>query len=55
MNCEALITASGQNIERLLTFGSRGPRRPAQVALLQPPEQPLFYLDRRRLGSSAVM
>lgn len=27
VNCEALITASGQNIKRLLTFGSRGPRR----------------------------
>ena len=26
VNCEALITASGQNIKRLLTFGGRGPR-----------------------------
>lgn len=50
VNCETLITASGQNIKRLLTFGSRGPRRPAQVAVLQPPERPLFYLHRRRLG-----
>jgi hypothetical protein len=49
MNYEALITASGQKITRLLTFGSRGPRLP-KVAVLQPPERPLFYLDRRRLG-----
>jgi hypothetical protein len=48
VNCEALITASGQNIKRLLTFGSRGPRRPAQVAALRPPERPLFHPDRRR-------
>ena len=48
VNSETLITASGQNIKRLLTFGSRGPRRPAQVAVLQPPERPLFYFHRRR-------
>jgi hypothetical protein len=40
VNCEALLTASGQNIKRLLTFGSRGPRRPAQVTALRPPERP---------------
>jgi hypothetical protein len=28
-NCEALVTASGQNVKRLLEFGGRGPRRPA--------------------------
>ncbi len=50
VNCEALITASGQNVKRLLTFGSRGPRRPAQVAALRPPERPLLYLDRSRYG-----
>jgi transposase len=45
VNCEALITASGQNIKRLLTFVSRGPRRPAQVVALRPPERPLLYPD----------
>lgn len=48
VNCEILITASGQNIERLLTFGSRGPRRPAQVAALRAPERPPLRLDHRR-------
>jgi hypothetical protein len=48
VNCEALITATGQNIKRLLTFGSRGPRRPAQVVALRPPERPPFRLDHRR-------
>jgi hypothetical protein len=38
-NCEVLITASGQNIKRLLEFGGRGPRRPAQVAALRPPNK----------------
>ena len=28
-NAEALLLASGQNIKRLLAFGSRPPRRPA--------------------------
>jgi hypothetical protein len=27
VNCEALIVATGQNIKRLITFGSRGPRK----------------------------
>ncbi len=48
VNCEALITASGQNIKRLLAFGSRGPRRPAQVMALRPPERSLLYLGRRK-------
>ncbi len=51
VNCEVLITASGQNIKRLLTFGSRGPRRPAQVAALRPPERPPLRFDHR--GSTA--
>lgn len=51
VNCEALITASGQNIKRLLTFSSRGPRRPAQVTALRPSEQPSHRLDHR--GSAA--
>jgi hypothetical protein len=48
VNCEILITASGQNIKWLLTFGSRGPRRPAQVAALRAPERPPLRLDHRR-------
>src|SRR5215208_4053440 len=35
VNTEALMIASGQNVKRLLTFGTRGPRRPAQVAALR--------------------
>jgi hypothetical protein len=50
VNCEALIAGGGQNIKRLLTFGSRGPRRSAQAAALRPPERPLLYLGRRRYG-----
>jgi transposase len=37
VNAEALLIAAGQNIKRLLTFGYRGPRRPAQVAALRQP------------------
>lgn len=37
VNAEALLVAAGQNIKRLLTFGSRGPRKLAQVAALRPP------------------
>ena len=37
VNAEALLIASGQDIKRLLTFGHRGPRRPAQVAALRRP------------------
>jgi len=49
-NCEVLMTASGQNIKRLLEFGGRGPRRPAQVAALRPPARPPLHLDRQRHG-----
>lgn len=37
VNCEALIIATGQNVKRLLTFGSPGPRKLAQAAALRPP------------------
>ncbi len=37
VNVEALLIAAGQNTKRLLTFGRRGPRRPAQVAALRQP------------------
>ncbi len=48
VNCEVLITASGQNVKRLLAFGGRGPRRPAQVVALRPPERRLLHLDLRK-------
>ncbi|CAA9461777.1 MAG: hypothetical protein AVDCRST_MAG28-3393 [uncultured Rubrobacteraceae bacterium] len=35
VNAEALLIATGQNIKRLLTYGHRGPRWPAQVAALR--------------------
>src|SRR5215208_6486665 len=35
VNTEALLKAAGQNVKRLLAFGSRGPRRMAQVAALR--------------------
>jgi hypothetical protein len=37
VNVEALLIGVGQNIKRLLTFGGRSPRRPAQVAALRRP------------------
>lgn len=54
VNCEALITASGQNVKRLLTFGGRGPRRPAQVVALRPPKRPPLRLDHRRTVTTSV-
>jgi hypothetical protein len=38
VNSEALMIATGQNVKRLLAFGSRDPRKPAQVAALRRPE-----------------
>ena len=38
VNAEALMIASGQNVKRLLAFGSRSPRRPGQMAALRRPE-----------------
>jgi hypothetical protein len=35
VNIEALLVATGQNVKRLLTFGRKGPRRPAQVVTLR--------------------
>jgi hypothetical protein len=37
VNAEALLIAAGQNVKRLLAFGGKRPRRPAQVAALRPP------------------
>ena len=50
VNQEALMTAAGQNVKRLLTFGHRRPRRAAQVAVLQLPwraPRKLFQPPRR--------
>ena len=38
VNSEALMIASGQDVKRLLAFGSRDPRKPAQAAALRGPE-----------------
>jgi transposase len=40
VNTEALITATGQNIKRLLAFGGGGPKKLAQESALRPPERP---------------
>ncbi len=37
VNTEVLVTAAGQNAKRLLEFGPRRPRKPAQAAALRPP------------------
>jgi len=37
VNIEALLTAAGQNLKRLLTFGKRRPKAPAQAAALRSP------------------
>jgi hypothetical protein len=36
VNTEALMTATGQNIKRLLAFGGRGPEKLAQAVALRP-------------------
>jgi hypothetical protein len=38
VNTEALMTAAGQNVKRLLAFGTRRPKRPSQAAALRRPE-----------------
>jgi len=40
VNAEALMTAAGQNVKRLLAFVRRGPEKPAQAAALRPPARP---------------
>jgi len=40
VNSEALMTASGQNVKRLLAFGPRGQKKIALVAALRAPEKP---------------
>jgi hypothetical protein len=46
VNTEALITATGQNIKRLLSFGARGPRKLAQGAALRCPQLTPVRTDR---------
>jgi hypothetical protein len=49
VNAEALLIGAGQNIKRLLTYGHRGPKRPAQVAALrQPAPNPYEFCGVRR-------
>ncbi len=48
VNTEALMTATGQNIKRLLAFGGSAPKRLAQAAALRPPGRLLPDSARRR-------
>lgn len=48
VNAEVLLVAAGQNLKRLLLFGDRRPRNPAQLAALCPPAA--THLDSRRFG-----
>jgi hypothetical protein len=38
VNTEALMIVSGQNVKRLLEFGSRGPRKMVKTEALRSPE-----------------
>ncbi len=53
VNTEALLVASGQNVKRLVAFGSRGPRKPAQLAAVRRPEAggPRFHKVREHRKS----
>ena len=42
VNTEALLKAAGQNIKRLLAFGTRGPKGSEQVAALRQPAPNLY-------------
>jgi hypothetical protein len=48
VNAEALMTATGQNIKRLLAFGGRGPKKLAQAAALRPADHPRPDLAHRK-------
>ena len=57
VNSEPLMIASGQNVKRLVAFGSRPPRRVAQAAALRRPEggRPWFRgVRRHRAGCTWV-
>jgi transposase len=47
VNAEALMTATGQNIKRLLAFGHRGPKKSAPAVALRPPDRLLPDLAHR--------
>jgi hypothetical protein len=47
VNAETLMTATGQNIKRLLAFGHRGPRKSAPAVALRPPDRLLPDLAHR--------
>jgi hypothetical protein len=47
VNAEALMIASGQNVKRLVEFGSPSPKKTAVVAALRPPERPSTHPLRR--------
>jgi transposase len=48
VNIEALLIASGQNVKRLLAFGGRRPKKPAQAAALRPPTTTGYETSRAR-------
>ena len=48
VNAEALMTAAGQNVKRLLTCGRRGPEKLAQAAALRPPARSQLDPTQRR-------
>jgi transposase len=48
VNIEALLIATGQNVKRLLTFGSWRPKKRAQVAALRPPTAAGHQISRAR-------
>jgi hypothetical protein len=47
VNAEALMSASGQNVKRLVAFGPRRPKKMAMVAALRPPAKPPLHPIRR--------
>jgi transposase len=48
VNAEALMTATGQNVKRLLAFAGSGPEKLAQAAALRPPARPRLAPTHRR-------
>jgi hypothetical protein len=54
VNSEALMIASGQNVEWLVAFGSRPPRRVAQVAALRRPEAGRSFMVSKGIAAEAI-
>ncbi len=48
VNIEALLISSGQNVKRLLDFGEKRPKKPAQAAALLPPAATGCEISRTR-------